>query len=410
MNQRPAHQTRIDAGEMALSVGPRVLIISNDRDYFVHHRLPIVKRLIKRQCIVTVATGGGAEPPLEARGWTFLPLPFNRLSINPLSNLWYLLRCWRIIAQQQPSVLHLLTLKPALLGGLAAVALRFFGRGPDRILITIPGLGRLMAPGGTGAGLFSGIARWMVGKTMRFISSQDGVYVSFETAHDRDLWLSAGYVRSPYSTVINGAGVDGERYAPADPRQGDNPLRILFASRLLRSKGLGSFIEVSRRFVGNDRVVFAVAGMPSEGDPDAVSPTELRAEPSIQFLGRVSDMPSLLANTDVVCLPTRYGEGVPRILIEAAACGLPVIASDIPGCQEIAENGVTGFLIPAERPSEMSDALHSAVCRYLDDPGLARRHGAAGRKRFVSRGFDTASVEAGFEALLLGEPRFDDLG
>lgn len=383
--------------------GIRALVVSNDRDYFLHHRLPIVERLVARGVSVTVAAGGKPEAPEEAKDWTFIPLPFDRLSINPLTNLWFFVRCLRLIASIRPYTLHLLTLKPAMFGGIAAIMLRPFGRGPKRILITIPGLGRLMSPGGSGAGMFSPLARWLVGTVMRFLSARKGVRFSFETAHDRDLWIEAGYIRQDNSVAINGAGVDPQRFQPARAASKRKSIRVLFASRFLRSKGLGAFIDAARRFAGRDDVEFAVAGMPSPGDPDAMTPEELAAEPAINFLGEISDMPSLLATTDLVCLPTRYGEGVPRILIEAAACGLPILATDIAGCKEIAEHGVTGFLVPANNPEGMPDALQAVVTTYLNDRTLLRRHGLAGRKRFLAKGFDTESVVNDFEALLLGD-------
>lgn len=381
----------------------RVLVISNDRDYFLHHRLPIVERLVAKGHPVTVAAGGKPEKPAQAVGWDFVPLPFDRLSINPFTNLWFFVRCLRLIRSEQPDVLHLLTLKPAMFGGLAAIALRWVGRGPERILITIPGLGRLMSPGGTGAGAFSSLARMIVGAVMRFLSSRKNVRFSFETAHDRDIWLEAGYIRKDNSAVVNGAGVDPDRFQPAPTASRRDRVRVLYASRLLRSKGLGALVEVARRLKNRNDVEIAIAGLPSPGDPDAISPEELEVEPAVTFLGEITDMPGLLATTDIVSLPTRYGEGVPRILIEAAACGLPVIATDIAGCKEIAADGETGFLVAANDPEGMPDALERAITTYLDDRAMMRRHGKAGRERFLVKGFDTGSVVDRFEALLLGD-------
>jgi glycosyltransferase involved in cell wall biosynthesis len=288
--------------------------------------------------------------------------------------------------------------------------LRPVGRGPQRILITIPGLGRLMSPGGAGAGALSPLARRLVGTVMRFLSSRRNVRFSFETAHDRDIWIKAGYIRPDNSAVINGAGVDPVRFQPARRAARRKRMRVLFASRLLRSKGLDALIEAARRLSDRNDVEFAVAGMPSPGDPDAITPAELEAEPAINYLGEISDMPGLLKTTDLVALPTRYGEGVPRILIEATACGLPVLATDIAGCKEIAKDGVTGFLVPANDPAGLPDALEAAVRTYLADRPLLRRHGMAGRERFLARGFDTQSVVAGFEALLLGDEAIKKTG
>jgi glycosyltransferase involved in cell wall biosynthesis len=296
--------------------------------------------------------------------------------------------------------MHLITLKPAVVCGLAALLTRQISGRPTRIVITIPGLGRLMSPGSTLQGTGAKLARFMVERTIRRLSAQKDVYFTFETHHDRSCWLRQGLIRPDNSLVISGAGVDPALFFPAGQRRGGR-VRVLFASRLLKAKGLDAFLQAARGLSGRTDVEFLVAGMVEPHDPDGYSPDRLRSEPAITFLGEVSEMAELLRGVDIVCLPSRYGEGIPRILIEAAACGVASIASDLDGCREIVEDGVTGAIVPAAPPAETATAIEAAVRRYLDDRAQLLRHGLAAREKFLGGEFSEGAVVAHFLRLIV---------
>jgi len=379
---------------------PRIVVIGNDQEYFLRHRRAVVERLVQMGADVTVLTGGDSGHPPLPRGWRYIHLPIDRLSIDPRTDAVLFARCFRHIGELKPDVLHLITLKPAIFGGLAAVARRMAGAGPRRILITIPGLGRLMSPGGRGAGRLSPLLRAVMGRVIRFLSGREGVHFTFETAHDRNYWIAQGFIRADNSTVINGAGVNPAEFYPASPSDDHRKkIRLLFASRLLRSKGLDSYIAAARHFAGNPDIEFVVAGVADSADPDSYTAEELASESSISFLGPVKDMPGLLREVDLVCLPTRYGEGVPRILIEAAASGVACLGSDIDGCREIIKDGVTGVIVPAAGAAA-TEAMIASAGRYLAQPELLRQQGKAGLARFHERGFSEQAVVARFIELL----------
>jgi glycosyltransferase involved in cell wall biosynthesis len=174
----------------------------------------------------------------------------------------------------------------------------------------------------------------------------------------------------------------------------------IFASRLLKSKGLNAFLMMARQLSDRPDVEFLVAGMSDDQDPDAISPRHLTELSEIRFLGYVENMPDLLRQCDIVCLPTRYGEGIPRILIEAAATGLASVASSHPGCREIVEDGVTGEIVPIASDSEMCRDMSTAVARYLDTPARLAAHKAAAYRRFQSREFNQQAVVVRFTELL----------
>jgi glycosyltransferase involved in cell wall biosynthesis len=209
--------------------------------------------------------------------------------------------------------------------------------------------------------------------------------------------------------LIKGSGVDLTRFTvAAETRAPGAPLRVLLAARLLWDKGLEEFVEASRILRAQGRnISFLLAGDPDPGNPAAASVEAVlgwTAEGAIEWLGHVHDMPALLRSVDVVVLPSRYGEGLPKVLIEAAGGAHPLIATDAPGCREVVHDGVEGFLVPVRN----APALANAVAKLDDDPALRRRMGEAARARALAE-FDHEIVMAKtlevYTALMGDEPR-----
>jgi glycosyltransferase involved in cell wall biosynthesis len=324
----------------------RITVICNDSDYFLRHRLHVVERLAATGADVTVITGGRPMAKPTA-GWRHEHMPIERFSFHPVLDAKVIRRSLRHFRTEKPDAVHLITLKPAVLSGLAAVLARKFGGGPRRILITIPGLGRLMSPSSTRQGAVDRLARLLVDASIRFLSSREGVHFTFETTEDRDDWLNRGLIGRHNSTVISGAGVDPERFYPAEDRRVRSPVRILFASRLLKAKGLGAFVETARHYSGNSEVEFLVAGMVEPHDPDRYAPELLESESAIIFLGEVSDMP----------------------------------------------------------PRAMAASMIAAIDAYLADPELLDRQGRAGLELFRNGQFREDAVTEQFVRLLSDERR-----
>ena len=170
------------------------------------------------------------------------------------------------------------------------------------------------------------------------------------------------------------------------------PLRVLLAARLLWDKGLAEYVEAARRLRGEGRAIeFLLAGDPDPGNPAAVPESTVRGwadEGVLQWLGHVDDMAGLFASVDVVVLPS-YREGLPKGLIEAAACALPLVTTDVPGCREVVSDGVDGLLVPVRDAA----ALAAAIARLHDDPELAARLGKAARAKALAE-FDEQIVIA----------------
>jgi len=380
--------------------GYRVLVICNDGDYFLRHRLSVVSHLSSIGVDVTVIAGGNPIPEDRIQGWKYTHLHIERFGFDPISDTALMVSTARAVWYFKPDAIHLITLKPTIFSGFVSLVSRYFHGHPKRILITLPGLGRMMSqPKEPGERSYR-VGNALTFLAFRILARRDCVHFTFETRHDRDFWAKKGIATNQNSSVIDGAGVNPDLFYPLKIPRSKSKIKILFASRLLKSKGLNAFLMMARDLADRPDVEFIVAGMSDDQDPDAIQPKDLKQLSEIRFLGNVEDMPSLLRECDIVCLPTRYGEGIPRILIEAAATGLASIVSRHPGCREVVEDGVTGMVLSATSDIEMSRELSVAVIRYLESPNLLKEHKQAAYRYFQSREFNQDAIADRFTELL----------
>ena len=348
---------------------PSLLFVVNIPRFFVSHRLPLALAAREAGFHVAVATSADDDESIasiKAAGLPFHPLPFQQHGTNPLRELRTLLALRRLYARLQPDLLHHVSIKPALYGGIAA---RMGGR---RAVHAISGLGYVFTGEGAKARLLAGLLT----RTFKLALGGQNSLVIFQNPDDQRLFIQRGLVDARRTRLIRGSGVDESVFAPADEPPTALPI-VLFAGRLLRQKGIDDFVELARRLQG--RAVFRVVGYEEPTSPQNVPAAQLQAwqdEGIIEWLGKRDDMPAIYAQSRIVCLPSTYGEGVPRVLIEAAACARACVTTDAPGCREIVHDAVNGRLAP---PGDIN-ALTDAVSGLLDDPETCQRMGMAGRK------------------------------
>lgn len=297
-------------------------------------------------------------------------LNFSRSGIGILDNVKSLLESCRLVRNSGIDLIHSVTVKPNLFFGLCALI------SSRPIVLTIPGLGSVFS--GTGVSFYFLkqlllILYWLVGKNKKS-------FFVFENKEDASLFQSKHICRASNSIVVPGAGVDVERFfCSPDPVEKDGQIIILFAARLLKGKGLDDLVSAVKQIRADGRDVRVdVAGIIDEDSVEAIQQQQIdqwSREGYVNWLGRVDDMPSLLSRVHMVVLPTRYGEGLPRILLEAAACCRPVIATDVPGCRDFVEDGVNGLLVP---PRDVNKLVTST--RRLFDKDERVRLGKAGRE------------------------------
>lgn len=308
---------------------------------------------------------------LEKHGIACHPLSLHSASLNPLDLIIASRQALHILRQLQPDLVHCITLKPCLVGVWIA------RRSPT--VLSFPGLGRLFSA----RHLFLRLFRRIVCKWWHRASRRPRCLLTFEHEKDRQTLCALAHIPFDCTRVTGVSGVDPDVFMFTPPPCNSPPV-VLFATRLIRSKGLDILVRVCRqlRHEGTE-LILQVAGLPADNDPDAVPAEQIQAwtdSGDIVWLGACHDMPRLLASVDLVALPTRYAEGVPRILLEAAACGRPSVAFDRGGCSTVLQNNLSGILVADGDEAAFTDALRS----LLINPVHRYRAGIAGRKQVTA--------------------------
>jgi glycosyltransferase involved in cell wall biosynthesis len=363
---------------------PKLLFLVTEDWYFCSHRLPVARAARDAGFAVAVATRvreHGAQ--IRGEGFALIPLRWRRRGDGVLGGLRAIIEIARVYRRERPAILYHVALKPALFGAVAA-RLTFFGWTRPAIVSAVMGLG-------SSAG--SPWRRRVLARALRLVAGSGWVVV--QNAEDREALAASGFGRRRLS-LIRGSGVDSVRFAPLPEPAG---YAVGFVGRMLRSKGVLDAAAAVRRLRAEGLTVeLILAGAADPDSADSLSEAELAAlgrEAGITWLGRVEDVREVWRRAAIALLPSSYGEGVPKALLEAAACGRSIIASDIPGCRDVVVDRQTGLLVP---PGDIS-ALAAAIRSLADDPGLRRRMGAAGRAR-VAREFAEEGVAEQTLALL----------
>lgn len=347
----------------------KILFIVNDAAFFVSHRLPIAVAAKAAGYDVHTATAPGpGSGDIEAAGIAHHPIVFSRSGTNPVRELFTLLAIRRVIRDLSPDLVHLITPKAVVYGGIVARLERV-----PAIVAAISGLGHIFSAKGVG----SRAARALVRRLYRMALATDNASVIFQNPTDRDVLVGTGAVSHERVVMIRGSGVDLTAFRVL-PEPVGVPA-VTFAARLLRAKGVYEFVDAARSLRGEGvRARFWLVGAPDPENPTGVPQQDIeqwRAEGAIEVLGNRTDMASIFAMSNLVVLPSYYGEGLPKVLVEAAACGRCIVTTDSPGCRDAIEADSTGVLVP---PHDTA-ALTNAIRELLADSPRRMRMGRAGR-------------------------------
>lgn len=362
----------------------RAILFANTDWYLYNFRRSLVVALRDEGYDpLLVSPNGSYGPRLNRLGLRWQALPMNRRSLNPLRELYLLWSLWRLFHRERPAIVHAFTIKCVVYGSIAA---RLAGI-PARIN-AVAGMGYVF----TSHDLKARLLRPLVRGLLRSALGGRGARLILQNPDDVLLFETASLIDAEKIRLITGSGVDCSTFAPRVGERRPGALRVLLAARMLWDKGVAEYVEAARRLLGEGREVqFFLAGLPDPGNPAAVPEATIRGWVDagvVNWLGHVDDMPALLADIDLVVLPS-YREGLPKGLIEAAACGLPLVATDVPGCREVIADGIDGLLVPVCD----SEALAGAIARLQDNPELAGRLGHAARQKTLDM-FDERIVIA----------------
>ena len=315
------------------------------------------------------------------QGFRWLTLPMERRSLNPFSELATIGALTAIYKQEKPDLVHHFTIKPVVYGSIAARL-----AGIKYQVNAVTGLGHVFID----RGWLVSVIRPIVRALLRFSLRSTNSLLILQNNDDRELFLLNRLVDVRHLRVIRGSGVNTALFTPRQKSETSKNLHVLLATRLLWEKGIGEYVEAARILrEKNLNIEFWIGGSADIGNPASASAQDIaqwEREGIVKALGHIDNMADIMAEADIVVLPS-YREGTPKVLLEAAACGLPIVTTDVPGCREVVDHGVNGLLVPAKNAS----LLAAAIQQLYENATTRQEMGIAGRAKALKE-FDERLV------------------
>jgi glycosyltransferase involved in cell wall biosynthesis len=355
----------------------KILLFANTDWYLFNFRLALAQALQREgDEVVLVSPDGPYAPRLQALGFRWLSFPLSRQGLNPFAEFGTIVRLARLYRREKPDLVHHFTVKCVLYGSAVARLLRI------KTVNSVTGMGFVFMEGKGPRRILANLVMALYRLVLK------GTFVIFQNPDDRAYFLQHGLVDPKRIALIRGSGVDTARFHPQEEPRG-TPLVILPA-RLLWDKGVEDFVTAARMLRAEQAPLrFALVGDSDPENPASIPLSQLndwQREGMIEWWGWRGDMEQVYTRASIVCLPS-YREGVPKTLLEAAACGRPIVASDVPGCREVVRDGENGYLVPAHDPRAVADAIRKLIA----DPSRRIQMGKRGREIAVQE-FSAAQV------------------
>jgi glycosyltransferase involved in cell wall biosynthesis len=362
---------------------PRLVYLVSEDWYFLSHRLPMARAAREAGYEVHVATrvvDDGAA--IEREGFILHAIPWKRGSTSPFAAVATIRSVRTLYRHVKPDIVHHVAFAPAVLGSIAALGL------PMQKLDALAGLGFVF----TSKTLKARLLRPLAQVALRFLLTRPGTTVLVQNPDDKAMVTRLG-VNGDQIALIPGSGVDVDRLTPMPEPEG--PFTVGFVGRLLYDKGVQVLVRAHEILRARGTAIrLLLAGGPDTSNPASIPEETLnrwREKDAVTLLGHIGDVRTVWAQSHIAVLPSRR-EGLPMSLLEAAACGRAMIATDVPGCREIARPGINGLLVPADEP----EALADAIAQLLRDPAMRARYAANARQiaveEFSSKHVATAII------------------
>ncbi len=352
----------------------KIILAVNTFSSFLSHRRALYLKL-KEKHDVEVILPDSEDPKVVHKDLppaSWLKIALSRKGVHPFQEFLTILAFYRYYRRDQPELVHHFTIKPVIYGTLAA---RWAG--VPRIVNTITGMGYVFTAKSSQAKVLG----WLIRHLYRLCFASPKVKVIFQNQDDFDFFIQNGILQRNQAFLVEGSGVDIQKFTPPTDLQTRVP-RILLAARLLVEKGIFEFMEAVQILKAKGLQFEAlVAGNSDPGNPGSVSEEQIQAwrqSDLATFLGFQQDMVSLLNSVDIACLPS-YREGVPMSLLEAMAAGKPIVTTDAPGCRVTVQNERNGYLVPPRDGTLLARALEKLIL----DPQLRQKMGQESRQMAV---------------------------
>lgn len=303
--------------------------------------------------VVVVTRESDHGQQIRAAGLKLIPFPFARRSVNPVREFWILLLLLKVYKKERPDIVHHVAAKPI-----------FYGTAVARLL----GITSIVnAPVGMGYAFSSSevkakILRPLIKMAYRLLLNPVGSRAIFENQQDLNAFTASGVARPIDTVLIRGAGINLTAYQPR-PAQAGVPMVVLIA-RMLRDKGVMEFLVAAERLhLSGVMARYVLVGSPDPENPASIATEVLQSwngRSGVEWWGWRADIAAVLAQAHIACLPS-YREGLPKSLLEAAACGLPIVTTDTVGCRDVVEDGYNGYLVPVKNSALLAQALHKLI-------------------------------------------------
>ena len=344
----------------------KLLIVVSSAKFFVSHRLSLAKAAKAEGYDIHVATPDYNEHISNA-GFVHHTIILDRGNLNPFKDVVTFFSLLQLYRQLKPDIVHHVTVKPILYGGIAARLAQI-----PAMINTFTGLGFIFIA----QSCFISLLRKMMQKCYQRAFSHQNMRVIFQNKEDKEYFIQANILKENKTVLIPGSGVCMKTFYPVNEPAGQ--LRVILASRLLWDKGVGEFVEAARLLKKRKASAqFILVGATDAANPSAISDVQLEQwerEGVIEWWGERTDMPQIIREAHIICLPS-YREGLSRVLIEAAASGRAIVATDVPGCRDIVHDGENGFLVPIKDKEKLALAIETLI----QNPSLRKEMGLKGR-------------------------------
>ncbi len=348
----------------------KIMYVVNSSSFFCSHFLELAKTAKNNGWDVHIIAGDSEKAiELKVLGFHFYSINLSRKGVNIISEFFSMCQLYKIIKNINPDMLHSFTVKPIVYSGLIS---RFLLRNNMKCISSITGLGSASLDLS-----FKGKIVWSI---IKFSYIQSFKYkfskIIFENNDDRFFFIQSKVLTAFQSFVVNGAGINLDIFSPSIEKH--ECFSIILVARLLKDKGIREYIEAGKVIKErNVPIRLLLAGTVDHNNPSSMSTDEIQEAHDngyIEYLGFRTDVADLYKHSHVACLPS-YREGLPKSLIEAASCGLPIVTTDVPGCRQLVDNHKNGFLIPPRDSNALAECLiHLHRNKdLLDDMGKASR-------------------------------------
>ena len=348
----------------------KILFVVNVDWFFLSHRLPIALAAKKAGYEVTIAAADtGVSDQITREELRFVDIPELEKNQPFFSEVKMIFRLKSLYSELNPDLVHHVTIRPVLYGSLAARMAKVFA-----VVNALSGLGYVYMNNTFKHRMIKKILNVMFGTGFKHPNSR----LILQNNDDIELFLQRNLIHQNKVVLIKGSGVNVNTFTPSKKVNGK--VKVALIGRMLRDKGVIEFIKAAKILVDNGSdAEFHLYGAPYESNPTSISELEIKVWAKYKWLnyhGHCDNIAEELNEIDIVCLPS-YREGLPKSLLEAASAGKPIVATDVPGCREVVEEGVNGFLVPPKNV----ELLAMSIKKLIDDPDLRKKFGSKGREK-----------------------------